>query len=663
MITRERLLQIVFSLTGLICFTVSVLFSIWYSNLAFLYFAPLSGAGFAMSLLLSKYLRVSKMRAEQLSRHVEEVSAHLKKQEGLTLALRQREELFRGAFENASVGIVLVSETGTIRRVNSIFCQMLGLDATELDSQSIISYVQKEDRLEVMRSMSRLAEIGEGYTSLEFRLLPANGEIIWVDWSASLIRDQNSDSRMFIFHLNDITDRKRAEARLIYDAFHDSLTDLPNRALFLDRVEVAFKRSLRHIDSYFAIVYLDLDRFKLVNDTYGHLFGDEFLRQISLRLKSLLRESDTVARLGGDEFAIIIEEAANADEVDQLICRLMSELTNEYHIEQRSLFATFSAGIAFWNRNYTTVEDLLRDADTALYKAKRSGRNRYVFFEPEMHENVSRFLEVETDLRKALGRNEFRVLYQPIVSLSNGGLSGFEALIRWEHPTHGLISPAEFIPIAEETGLILEIGDWVLEESCRQLAEWISADDGLSELWVSVNVSCRQFNQSDFVERVVASLERTALDAKNLKLEITESMMVDNLDRIIDKMERLNHLGVRISIDDFGTGYSSLNNLHRLPLSSLKIDRSFVNRIETEIGNDDIIRTIISLAKTLELEIIAEGIETPIQASRLESLDCSFGQGYYFGRPLNAEAARHILCAEGMKEFWDDPKRVIGCNY
>lgn len=646
MITRERLLQYVFSIVGLVCLAASILLTFLYSNLAFLIFVPLSGAGFALSLVLSKYLRVSKKRAEQLGRHVAEVTAHLSKQERLTATIRQREDLFRGAFESASVGTILVSETGTIRRVNTVFCQMLGLSAAELVAQSIINYVYKEDRLEVMRSMSRLAETGEGHASLEFRLLPANGEKIWVGWSASLIREQNGDSRMFIFHLSDITDRKRAEARLVHDAFHDSLTDLPNRALFLDRVEVAFKRSQRHIDSYFAVVYLDLDRFKLVNDTYGHHFGDDLLRQISTRLANSLRDSDTVARLGGDEFAMIIEEAASSDEVEQFIGRLMSELAKEYNIEQRSLFATFSVGVAFWNRDYASAEDLLRDADTALYQAKRGGRNRYVIFEQAMQENVSRFLEVETDLRKALGRNEFRVFYQPIVSLGDGRLSGFEALIRWEHPVHGLVSPAEFIPIAEETGLIIEIGDWVLEESCRQMAEWKAADPNLSELWVSVNASCRQFNQPDFVDRVIAALDRSGLDAANLKLEITESMMVDNLDLIVDKMEQLNRLGVRISIDDFGTGYSSLNNLHRLPLNSLKIDRSFVNRIEAGGEGEEIIRTIISLAKTLKLELIAEGIETPLQASHLENLDCSFGQGYYFGRPVDAEAAREILSIE-----------------
>lgn len=646
MITRERLLQIVFSFIGLICLVASVFLSFRYSNFAFLFFVPLSGAGFALSLVLSKYLAVSKKRAEQLSRHVEEVTVHLGKQERLALALQQREELFRGAFESASVGTALVGENGAIRRVNTVFCQMLGLGAAELNAQSVVNYVHKEDRLEVMRSMSRLAETGEGHASLEFRMLPATGDEIWVGWSASLIREQNGETRMFIFHLSNITDRKRAEARLVHDAFHDSLTDLPNRALFLDRVEVAFKRSQRHIDSYFAVVYLDLDRFKLVNDTYGHLFGDDLLRQIAERLANSLRESDTVARLGGDEFAMIIEEAASPDEVEQFISRLMSELAKEYNIDQRSLFATFSVGVAFWHRDYATAEDLLRDADTALYQAKRGGRNCYVIFEPAMQENVSRFLEVETDLRKALGRNEFRVFYQPIVSLADGRLSGFEALIRWEHPVHGLVSPAEFIPIAEETGLIVDIGDWVLEESCRQLAEWRVADSDCTDLWVSVNASCRQFNQPDFVERVISALDRTGLDAANLKIEITESMMVDNLDLIVDKMERLNRLGVRISIDDFGTGYSSLNNLHRLPLSSLKIDRSFVNRIEAGGESDEIIRTIISLAKTLHLEIIAEGIETPLQASHLENLECRFGQGYYFGRPVDAEHARGLLSAD-----------------
>ncbi len=650
MITRERLLQFVFALVGALGLCASVLLYLRYENRYFLLFVPFSCAGFALSFVLAKYLSLSRKRADQLSRHVDEVTVHLDKQEKLTTAVREREELFRGAFESASVGTVLVSELGLILKVNEAFCKMVGCGAAQLDSSYVIDLINKEDAEEVVRAMKRLASVGEGHASLEFRLKTTAKDEVWVDWSSSLIQSLAADSRQFIFHLHDITDRKRAEARLVHDAFHDSLTDLPNRALFVDRLEVAFRRSLRRMDSYFAVVYLDLDRFKLVNDTHGHLIGDELLRLVAARLSQSLRVSDTIARLGGDEFAMIVEEVANPVEVEEFIERLADELAKEYLLDEKPHYATFSIGVAFWNRDYTTAEDLLRDADTALYQAKRNGRNRYVFFESSMHEDVSRQLKVETDLRKALERNEFRVFYQPIVALSDGRLAGYEALIRWEHPVQGLVSPAEFIPIAEETGLIVEIGAWILEESCRQLVEWQKADAAKRDLWVSVNASCRQFHQLDFVDRVAATLRKTGLAATSLKLEITESMMVDNFDNIVDKMRRLNDFGVKISIDDFGTGYSSLNNLHRLPLSSLKIDRSFVSRIESGGESEEIIRTIISLAKTLGLEIIAEGIESSVQASHLSEMDCRFGQGYFYGRPVVAAEAEKFPATAPLAE-------------
>lgn len=642
MLTREQLLHYIFSASAFACLLLSFSLSIFFADLTYLLFAPLSLVGFGSNILLAKFLRASREKTDQLGRHVKEVSHHLEKQELLYQTVAQREALFRGAFESGSVGTLLVYSSGKIQQVNSALCKMTGHSQDEICRNSIYDLVRETDRADLKRALARSNENDEGYTSGEFRLNTSKQEHIWAAWSSSLIED-GSDEKRFIFHLGDITDRKRAEERLVHDAFHDSLTGLPNRALFLDRMDIAFKRSQRHLGSYFAVLFLDLDRFKLVNDSYGHLFGDELLQQIANRIVGSLRNIDTVARLGGDEFAILIDEIANEAEVEQLIERLSADIAEEYMIADRSIFATFSIGIAFWDPKYVTAEDLLRDADTALYQAKRRGRNRSVVFEPSMQENVSRLLEVETDLRKALARNEFMVYYQPIVLLLDRQLAGFEALIRWVHPVHGMISPAEFIPVAEQTGLIIEIGSWVLEESCRQLAEWQKGDPNFADLWISVNVSSHQFHQQNFVKDVSEIMERTGLQPSSLKLEITESMMVDNLESIVDKMHQLNDLGVRISIDDFGTGFSSLNNLHRLPLHTLKIDRSFVSRIEKEDDSDEIIRTIVSLAMSLGLDIVAEGIETQKQAAYLADLECGFGQGYLFGRPVDADSIRTSL--------------------
>jgi diguanylate cyclase (GGDEF)-like protein/PAS domain S-box-containing protein len=665
MIHWEKLLQSIFLFSGVLGLGAALYLTISQSNGYFLIFAPISCVGFALSIFLGKYLSVTKKRAAQLSRHVEEISLHLNEQERLNKIIRDSEALFRGAFESASVGKLLVTTAGTIKKVNKAFCRMLGREESELVGCSFLELISPDDKDELMINLAKLLDKNSSQSILEIKARHGNGESIWISWSASLIdqsgglnnKETNQQQKKsdfdenFIFHIYDITDRKRAEERLTYDAFHDGLTDLANRALFLDRLDVAFKRSQRHFDSYFAVAYLDLDRFKFINDTYGHQFGDLLLKEISKRLSSAIRESDTVARLGGDEFAIIIEEAASHDEVDQFIKRLVEELNQEYKVEQKAVFATFSIGVAFWNRDYKSSQDILRDADIALYQAKRQGRNQYTIFQQSMLDNVSKLLKVEMDLRKAVSGNELMAFYQPIISFETEEIVGFEALIRWNHSILGNIPPSDFIPVAEETGLIIEIGEWILKQACSQLAEWQKMHPNLSECWVSVNVSCRQLYQSDFVPKVAEIIRQAGILPKHLKLEITESMMIENLEQILEKLKILSELGVNLSIDDFGTGYSSLNILHRLPLHTLKIDRSFINDLENESESAEIIKAIISLANNLRLDIIAEGIETPGQADFLKSLNCKYGQGYLFGRPLAAESVERLFRAQDKPAF------------
>ncbi len=642
MITRERFFQIVSLFLGIVCLAGSVAFAIYHNNYAFLFFAPLSIAGFAVNQLLAKYLRLARDRREHLSRHVAEVTTHLDKQNTLNATILEREAQFRAAFESASVGALLVSTTGKIIQTNEAIRTMLAIDNSGADGSEFIQFIKPEYRDAFLLELARLANDSRGSVSLDFEMTREDGGSIWVTWSSSMIPGLDGTPH-FLFHISDISEKKRAEEQLLHDAFHDALTGLSNRALFIDRLDVAFRRSSRKIDSYFAVVYLDLDRFKLVNDTFGHLLGDELLQQIASRLTSVFRETDTVARLGGDEFAMIVDDVTT-EEISGFVERAVSELSETYTVDGRKIDATFSIGIAVWNRDYERFEHILRDADTALYQAKRRGRAQWVVFEPEMQEAVSRLLRLETDIRDALERKEFLLVYQPIVHLDAGNLAGFEALIRWQHPIRGMISPVEFIPLAEGSDLIVKIGRWVLREACMQLREWQSAKSN-TDIWMSVNASCRQFQDPDFINHVGEVLQETGIPPATLKLEITETMMVENTDSIIDTMTKLNQMGVRISIDDFGTGYSSLNNLHRLPLSSLKIDRSFIDQLAEGEDNRQIVKTIVALAKTLRLEIIAEGIETQDQAFQLRDLECGYGQGYLFGRPLNREAATKLLSA------------------
>ncbi len=450
----------------------------------------------------------------------------------------------------------------------------------------------------------------------------------------------------------DITERRRAEEQLLHDAFHDSLTGLPNRALFIDHLKLAVNHCRRRQGYLFAVLFIDLDRFKVINDSLGHMIGDELLIAIARRLEICLRDGDTIARLGGDEFTILLDGIKDYSDAQRVAERVQEVLEQPFGLAGRELFVTASVGIKYCGSGDEQPEDILRDADTAMYSAKSRGKAQYQVFDAGMHTHALTLLQIESDLRRAIDREELQVNYQPIVSLESGRICGFEALVRWQHPERGLISPTEFIPIAEETGLIMQIDRWVLKQACLQMRRWQDGLPSTRRMKISVNLSCKQFIQPTLVEQVLDILQESGLDPCSLKLEITESVVMERGDYAMRVLEQLSKAGIELSLDDFGTGYSSLSYIHRFPVSALKIDQSFIKRIGGE-QNGEIVRAVVALARNLGLEVVAEGIETVVQLDQLRALGCEQGQGYYFSEPVGEESATLLIQKEAHGEFLD----------
>ncbi len=428
--------------------------------------------------------------------------------------------------------------------------------------------------------------------------------------------------------------------RLDYLAHHDTLTDLPNRLLFHDRLHHAITKA-RRMQGSLALLFLDLDRFKNINDSLGHEAGDQLLQEVAKRLTKIMRKSDTLARLGGDEFVVALEQNTESHEIITVAQKILDNLSAVYHINAEELYITVSIGISLFPANGLTAETLMKNADVAMYRAKAKGRNNFQFFTADMNQLAKEALFLENNLRKAIDNQELTLYYQPQVEIVSGKITGMEALVRWHHPELGIIPPNKFIPMAEETGLIIPLGKWVINTACQQNRQWQKA--GLSPGKIAVNISPRQFRQSDLVKTVDLALTKSGLSANWLELEITENVLVDDLIPTIAVMEDLNDMGVGLSIDDFGTGYSSLNYLHRFPLSKLKIDQSFVQSIGEPMGKHAIVEAIIALARALELEVIAEGIENPAHVAFLKKHGCRYGQGYYFSKPLPPQDFEQLL--------------------
>ncbi|MBD2039099.1 GGDEF domain-containing response regulator [Microcoleus sp. FACHB-672] len=441
----------------------------------------------------------------------------------------------------------------------------------------------------------------------------------------------------------EIIERKLLEDKLLKMAHYDALTSLPNRVLFMERLEQTLNYAKQYSHYQFAVLFLDCDRFKVVNDSLGHLAGDELLVALARRVEGLLSKNDTIARLGGDEFAFLLTEVEALNCATQVAGRILKAFSLPFPLKRQEVFINASIGIALGNCSYEQPEHLLRDADTAMYRAKTSGKGQYRVFEPAMHDAAVESLHLETDLRRAVNQQELILHYQPIIALNTGTIVGFEALVRWHHRQRGLIPPGAFIPLAEETGLINPIGTWVLREACRQLHLWNQARLTKYPLTMSVNLSVRQFAQPDLIEQIDQILKETQLDPHTIKLEITESVIMDNAKSAANVLQKLRERHIELSIDDFGTGYSSLSYLHSFPVDNLKIDRAFVRHMDGNPDNLGLVPAIMSIAEAFKMNVIAEGIETGEQLAQLRNLNCSFGQGYLFSKPLAEKQATDLI--------------------
>jgi diguanylate cyclase (GGDEF)-like protein/PAS domain S-box-containing protein len=569
--------------------------------------------------------------------------AQAKQVERRVATLQESEELFRSAFDYAAIGMALVSSKGRWLQVNRSLCEIMGYSASELLATNFQKLTHPDDLVPALGNIRQLVKGKIPTYQMEKRFIHKQGHEVWALCSVSRVRDANTDNVHLIFQIQDITDRKRAEERLLHDAFHDALTGLPNRALFIDHLELTIARKQRNEDHMYAVLFLDLDRFKVINDSLGHMIGDQLLVGIARKLETCLRMGDTVARVGGDEFTILLEDIKDEIEAICIAERIQKELKTPFTLSGHEVFTTVSIGIAPSSIGYDQPDDILRDADTAMYRAKSMGKARHEVFDKAMHAVAMNLLQLETDLRRAIDRQEFFLQYQPIVALDGFNLCGFEALVRWQHPERGLISPMDFIPVAEDTGQILPIGHWTLKEACRQMQRWQRRFPLDPPLFISVNLSGKQFTQPDLIEQVTKILQETKLDPRSLKLEITESVVMENIENATEMLKQLRGLGVRLSIDDFGTGYSSLSYLHRFPIDTLKIDRSFVIRMVDNNENIEIVRTILMLAKNLGMDVVAEGVETKEQLALLRKLGCENGQGYFFSKPTSVSGAEKLI--------------------
>ena len=501
-----------------------------------------------------------------------------------------------------------------------------------------------EHAQQALRDEQEIIRTGQPLVNVEEKETLANGKIRWVSTTKLPLRDRKGEIVGTFGISRDISDRKKAEEQLQHQAFYDPLTDLPNRALFLDRLQHLFHRARRSLGSaQFAVLYLDLDRFKSVNDSLGHQVGDELLVATARRLESCVRPGDTLARLGGDEFTVLLDDVRSEADATGVAERIHQEVAAPLQIRGGEVFTSVSVGIALSSAGYGSPEDMLRDADTAMYRAKAGGRARHQVFDGDMHRRAVSSLRLETDLRRALERREIVPYYQPIVELDTGTVVGFEALARWRHPTSGMLLPDLFIPVAEETGLVVEIGAWMLAEACRQIREWQRRYPLWSTLGISVNVSGRQLSQGGVAADVERVLAGTGLDPTCLTLEITESALVQSLGAGAGAVRRLHEMSIGLHLDDFGTGYSSLAYLHSFPIQALKVDRSFVDRMNQTSQDAAIVRAIVSLAHDLGMEVVAEGVETRAQLEALRALRCRRGQGFLFSRPLPADQAERLL--------------------
>jgi diguanylate cyclase (GGDEF)-like protein/PAS domain S-box-containing protein len=558
--------------------------------------------------------------------------------------LRESEERFRLLVEGVrDYAIFMLDPEGRVASWNEGAERIKGFEAGEIIGEHCSRFYPEACAGQGSADDWLKAAEAEGRGESEAWSVRKDGTRFWANVITTALRDKAGRLRGFSMVTRDVTERKMAEERLMHDALHDGLTGLANRALFMDRLGHAVERARRHRDYAFAVFFLDLDRFKLVNDSLGHLAGDRLLIEVGRRLKSCLRAGDTVARLGGDEFTILLDDTKDSGDALRMAERAQARLAQPFDLDGHEVFVSASVGIALSAMDYSRPEDILRDANTAMHGAKSLGKSAYKVFDATMHEHARAMLGLETDMRRATERGEYLLHYQPIVSLDTGRLTGFEALVRWSHPRRGLLRPGEFLSLAEETGLVIQIDRWVLREACLRTREWQDRFRPDAPLCVSVNLSARDFSAPNLVEHVREVLEESGLDAGCLKLEITESVLMSDADSVTGTLRRLKDLGVELQLDDFGTGYSSLSYLHRFPVGALKIDRSFVAPIGPNGANSEIARAIVTMAHSLKMGVVAEGVETEAQAAELRALSCEYGQGHLFSGAVDDAGVEALL--------------------
>jgi diguanylate cyclase (GGDEF)-like protein/PAS domain S-box-containing protein len=566
-------------------------------------------------------------------------------------ALKQSEERYALAAAGSNDGLWDWDLATNSIYLSPRWKEMLGHVESDIGdgAEEWFSRIHPEDVQRVTAQLDAHLSGAVGNFESEHRVRHRDNTYRWMLVRGLAVRDSSGHAYRIAGSMTDITDRKRVEEQSIHDALHDNLTGLPNRTLFLERVRQALARFRRNPSASFGVVCLDLDRFKVVNESLGHIHGDDMIIAAARRLEHNLKFGDTVARLGGDEFAMLLEDVADKSETVGVCDMLQKALASPFTLSGKEIFTTASMGAAHSSEGYGRPEDILRDAELAMYKAKELGKAQAVAFDPNMRGTTVTPLDMETDLRRAIERGEITLRFQPIVSLSTGRIQGFEALARWTHSQRGEVPPSDFIPLAEETGMIVELGQWVLRTACEQSVRWRNQYAPSEPLEISVNLSSRQFNEYELVRMVTNSLEGTGMDPSYLKLEITESALMENAHLSAQMLNDLKSLKIEICVDDFGTGYSSLSYLHTFPIDTLKIDKSFVQDMGRNRHNLEIVRTICLLAQNLRLDVIAEGVETPEQLAQLRAIGCGFAQGYLFSPPLDVEGVERLL---GENRSW-----------
>jgi PAS domain S-box-containing protein len=580
-------------------------------------------------------------------------------------ALAERDQLFQLITENAADLIAVVDANGHRIYNSPAYQRVLGYSAEELRS-STLDQIHPDDRERVEEAGQKARLTGRG-ERLEYRIRHKDGSWRFLESTASAVQNKKGQTEKLVIVNRDITQRKRAEELLAHNAFHDSLTSLPNRALFVDRLDHALTLAKRHSDYKFAVFIIDVDEFKVFNDSLGHSTGDQLLIEIGQRLSASLRGIDTIsrpnlvkhfderkpddnlARLGGDEFTVLLDDIRNPSDAIRVAQRIQEKWDSPFVINGREVVVTISIGIALSDTTYSSADDLLRDAEIAMYRAKQAGKGSFEIFDPAKHASALQRLQLETDIRKGLEQGEFKVFYQPIISLHNGRIVGFEALSRWQRPT-GIVQPAEFITVADESGLIVNMNRQLMQDAARQLSIWQSEFPCDPPLYMSVNVTSKQFAQSTLAAEIAQIVSKGGIETKCFQLEITETITMTDPVHALTLLTELRELGFRISIDDFGTGYSSLSRLQRFPADSLKIDRAFISKMDSDPESEEIVKLIVTLGHTLGMKVVGEGTETEDHVNRLKAMNCEMAQGYFFSKPEDTITINKLL----SRFTWND---------